>query len=366
MLLNKNNRQYRYIKNILKVCMFTFFITKLIGCTSESELNSVASKLSTKEHNQLVIDTKQAILNLDTALVESLSAQIDVNRALPDNSTLLAWAVETQEPKLVRLLLEKGAATNIANGNRFTPIILACRYGDSFIINLLLDHGADPNSAIEDGTSAFQLCAGSTSSVNLARMVKQGVNISAENNYGQTPLMWAANFGKAENLDYLVNKGARINHRTKEGYSPLFFAIKSQHLNSVKTAIAHGADLLATAKDGTSAAQLAVYTSNYEFLNWFASELNSLVAPDEIQKTLSAFDRNGHQLLHAAVNANQPKLVMKLLELGANSTMVSEPSKLTWRYEANFKTENYYPPQLTPLEIAEQKDFESIVAILSK
>jgi ankyrin repeat protein len=346
--------------------MFTFFISKLIACTSESELNSAKPKLSNQEHNQLVLDTKQAILNLDIALVESLSAQIDVNRALPDNSTLLAWAVETQEPKLVRLLLQKGATTDIANGNRFTPIILACRYGNSIIINSLLDHGADPNNTIEDGTSAFQLCAGSTSTIDLARMINQDVNISAENDYGQTPLMWAANFGKVENLDFLVNKGARINHRTNEGYSPLFFAIKSQNLNAVKTAIAHGADLLAIAKDGTSAAQLAVYTSNYEFLNWFASELNSLMAPDVIKKTLTAFDRNGHQLLHAAVNANQPKLVMKLLEFGANSTTVSEPSKLTWRYEANFKTENYYPPQLTPIEIAEQKDFEDIVAILGK
>lgn len=358
--------KYYNVNRTVRIGIFTLVIASLIACTNDYQLISQGPKLTEVEHDQLVLKTKHAILSLNITLVDKLSSKIDVNRLLPDNSSLLAWAVETQDPKLVRLLLTKGADTRTPNGNRFTPLIQACRYGNSEIINALLDHEADPNSAIEDATSAFQLCAGSASTEDLARMVRQGANINAENNYGQTALMWSANFGKVKNLNYLINIGAAINHQTKEGYSPLFFAIKSHNLEVVKAAISQGADLFATTQDGTTAAQLAVYTKNHEFLTWFASELNALMTPDAIKKVLTAFDRDGHQLLHAAVKANQPKLVSKLLELGASSSTVSEPSKLSWRYEANFKTEDYYPPQLTPIEIAKQQDLKAIVSMLNK
>jgi ankyrin repeat protein len=354
------------MNSIVKMLIFAFIITSLIACKNDSQLTSKELQLSNQKHTELVLETKRAILNLDFFLVDKLSSKIDVNRALADNSSLLAWAVETQDPRLVHLMLEKGAKAQVENGNRFTPIIQACRYGNAEIINALLEQEADPNSAIEDGTSAFQLCAGSASTENLTRMVSLGANITAKNNNGQTALMRSANFGKVENMNYLISLGASVNHQTLEGYSALFFSIKSQKLSAVKAAISHGADLFATAQDGTTAAQLGVYTMNYEFLTWFASALNSLMSPEAIKKVLTAFDRDGYQLLHAAVNANQPQLVSKLLELGANSMTVSEPSTLKWRYEANFKTENYYPPQLTPIELAEQSDFKNIASILRR
>ena len=351
---------------ILKVFFCILVIYSLIACTPESELNPKRQALSDEEHGKLVLQAKHAILQLDGSLLEKLSANIDVNSLLPDKSTLLSWAVETQEPTLVKLLLNKGALVHVSNSNRFTPIIQACRYGNAQIIHALLDSGANPNSSIEDATSAFQLCAGSTATDVLKRMVNQGASFDAKNNYGQTALMWSANSAHIENINYLVDIGANINHQSEEGYSPLFFAIKSQNLDAVKTLIGHKADLLAITKDGTTAWQLGVYTNNYIFLNWFTSELDLLVSHKAKQAVLTAHDRNGDQLLHALVRANQPEIVAQLLALGANSQAVSEPSKLTWRYEANFKTEDYYPPQLTPMDIAKKLELETIASILSK
>tara|TARA_R110000751_G_scaffold98096_5_gene190959 strand:+ start:60735 stop:61868 length:1134 start_codon:yes stop_codon:yes gene_type:complete len=364
-LLKANKHETSKLKGIIKMCLFSFVMTTIVACNTESQLSSTEPKLTDQEHQQLLLETKQAILNLDLAMVDKLTAKADINQPLPDHSSLLAWAVETQEPQLVELLLKKGAKVQLANSNRFTPIIQACRYGNTEIINALLDKGADANSTIEDGTSAFQLCAGSATTEDLTRMVSLGANINAQNSDGQTALMWAANFGKAENLNYLVSKGANINQQSQQGYSPLFFAIKSHNLEVVKAAIANGADLFATTRDGTTAAQLGVYTKNYAFLTWFASEMNALMSPEATQKVLKSFDRDGYQLLHAAVKANQPELVANLLALGANSTTQSEPSKLKWRYEANFKSENYYPPQFTPIELAEKKEFKEIVSMLS-
>ncbi|MDC8831486.1 ankyrin repeat domain-containing protein [Alteromonas gilva] len=353
-----NNKRY------LASAILTVMVLNGVACTSESPPVSVAPELTSLRHDELVLQTKHAMLNLDVALVDKLSSMIDVNRPLPDRSTLLAWAIETQTPDLVNLLLNKGAAVHIANSNRFSPMIQACRYGNPAIINALLDRGGDPNRAIEDGTSALHLCAGSAPVDILARMVRDGANINNANSAGQTPLMWAANAGRVDNLHYLVDAGADINQQTNQGYSPLFFAIKSQQLDVVKAAISRGADVLATAKDGTTATQLAVYTHNYDFLTWYARELKSLLAPDAIATILSDFDREGYQLLHAAVRANQAELVSALLALGADPRQVSEASTLTWRYEANFKTQSYVPPRLTPIEIAEQNDLPTIVSLL--
>lgn len=357
--LNKARNKSRLVSTVL----LNLLIINVVGCTSESQPVAEVPQLTSQQHDQLLLKTKHAMLALDLSQVDKLSSTIDVNRALPDNSSLLAWAVETQTPELVSLLLDKGATADIANGNRFSPMILACRYGNPDIINALLDHGGNPNSAIDDGTTAFQLCAGSASTDILARMINEGARISAANSAGQTALMWAANFGNTANLNFLIEAGADINAQTQQGYSPLFFAIKSQNLDTVKTAISSGANVFATANDGTTAAQLGVYTHNYAFLTWYVSELDLLMSPGAINTTLTAFDREGYQLLHAAVIANQPELVSALLARGANPNQISQPSSLKWRYEANFKTEAYLPPQQTPVEIAEQQQLDAISAV---
>ena len=212
--------------------------------------------------------------------------------------------------------------------------------------------------------TAFQLCAGSSSPTILKRLASKGANIFAQNNAGQTAAMWAASFGRNENLRYLIDQGADINKKTKAGYSPLFFAIKSGNLSTLKEVVDLGADLQAVANDGTNVAQLAVYTKNYALLEWLIENSNVVFSREYVAQLLSAFDRNGYQLLHAMVQANQPTIVAMLLEKGADKDRLSEQSRLKWRYEANFKTEEYIPPQLTPLQIAEENKFSDIVQLL--
>jgi ankyrin repeat protein len=354
----------KVVSRLIHALLVTIMVANVAGCKNASEDELATANEGHSKNDQLVLRAKKAILNLDLNQLMILSDKVDVNWPLPDKSSLLAWAVETQDPRFVNLLLEKGALVHRPNQNLFSPIIVACRYGNSNIINALLDQGADVSRVISDGTSALHLCAGSASVQDLARMVSHGADISVENDDGQTPLMFAANAGNLDNLIYLVNAGADINKQTKQGFSPLFFAIKSHDLATVKGAIASGADVLARADDGTTAAQLAMYTHNFTFLTWFVGELDSLMTPAAAKGVLTAFDREGYQLLHGAVKANQAELVSILLAQGANATRVSEPSKLKWRYEANFKSEEYLPPQLTPIEIAENNEFKAIATLL--
>lgn len=335
----------------------------LIACQSEPV---TTHKSSSAAQQKRMLEAKSAILALDEARLEILLPQIDVNAPLADHSSLLAWAVETQNERMVNDLLNEGANANGVEGNRFSPIILACRYGNASIISALLNSGAKPLNAIEDGTSAFHLCASTATADILSDMISRGANVHIGNNRGQTPLMFAANAGKTDVMSYLIDHGADINQQTEEGFSALFFAVKSHNLNAIRTLISRGANLHTQTKDGTTVAQLAVYSKNYLFLTWLTSQMDVLMSPAFITATLNAYDRNGHQLLHAAVIANRTELVAALLARGANPAATSAPSRLKWRYEPNFKTEDYIPPQLTPIDIAVERKLDVISTLLTE
>lgn len=342
----------------VRFTLILILLAAINACGHQTEL------LSEHEQTQNLLTAKQALLDLNPTRVKTMLAGVDINRPLPDGSSLLSWAVETQEPGLVKLILDLGASTISQASNRFTPMIVACQHGNAEIITQLLAANANPQESLEDGTSAAHLCAATVPPDTLAQLAQQGADLFASNHYGQTPLMFAANAGNTAALDYLVDQGAEINQPTHAGYSPLLFAIKSGSLETAQAAISRGADLNTVTADGTTPAQLAIYAKNYAFLVWFIDSLDQLL-PDGNAKheVLTAFDRNGHQLLHSAVAANQPTLAASLLNQNASPDQTSAPSTLTWRYEANFKTEDYIPPQLTAREMAAEAKLEAITAL---
>jgi ankyrin repeat protein len=67
---------------------------------------------------------------------------------------------------------------------------------------------------------------------------------------------------------------------------------------------------------------------------------------------LAARDRNGRQLLHAAVLAGQEALVDRLLAAGADPNGLTGPSRVEWKYESNFRAGRYEWPPTPPLVLA--------------
>jgi ankyrin repeat protein len=285
---------------------------------------------------------------------ELLRHHVNLNEPLPDGSTLLAWAAESQSGEMVRLLLDQGAKASGVGDVSVAPLFIACQYGDPSILGALLDKRADVKVTRPDGITPLAVCAGNAPAAILERMIAAGAAVDAADNTGQTPLMWAAAHGRIDNIRLLVARGAKVNGKSARGFTPLFFSLKS-HVNAAPDALLDlGADPDYVAPDGTSAVQLAMYQKDYAF----AAKMISRGA------SLSAFDRNGNQLLHAAVLANQPTLVQLLLSKGADPNALTGASTVKMRFEVNFKSGEYQVPPKPPLLLAAEQGDAKVMQLL--
>jgi len=289
-------------------------------------------------------DLVAAIRDGDYAGVRSLLASHSTraNRVLPDGSTPLSWAVETQDPQMVKLLLAARAKPDAAPDVAALPLMLACEHGEPTVLNLLLDAGADAKRARADGISALEVCAGNAPAPVVQRLLAGGAGVNRVDDQGQTALMWAAAHGRVDNIRLLLAHGAEVNRETGTGLTPLFFALKSGNPEAPVAVLDAGGDPDHVSGDGTTTVQMAMYQRDYAFAARMIAR----------RADLTAFDRNGNTLLHAAVIARQPELVKLLLGKGADPNAMTGPSRITWRYEANFTSARYEPVFRSPLLLA--------------
>jgi ankyrin repeat protein len=255
---------------------------------------------------------------------------------------------------MVQLLLENEAKPD-AGGPYSKPLLIAGQYGDPAIVNLLLSARANVKVARPEGIAPLALCAGSAPAQVVSRLIAAGADVDRADEQAQTALMWAAAKGRVDNIRVLLESGADVNKQTHSGFTPLFFALKSGKPDAPVAILEAGGDAGHVASDGTSAVQLAMYQKDYAF----AARMIERGAD------LAVFDRNGNTLLQAAVLANQPPLVRLLLAKGSNPNTLTGPSKVTYRYEANYRSDAYEVESKPPLMMAAESGFAEVMKLLA-
>jgi ankyrin repeat protein len=206
--------------------------------------------------------------------LQQIQAGADVNRAQPDGTSPLIWAVDRTEYEIAEALLAKKANVNAANEFGVTPLTDAARLSNARLVKMLLDAGAKVDSANPDGETALMMAISGGDVSVVQMLVNAGANVHRiEEFHRQTPLMYAAasNRNAGPMVKLLLSKGAdvkpralytdwpsqitsepRTQYRSVGGLNALLYAARGGCYECVEDLIAAGADVNLPTPEGVT------------------------------------------------------------------------------------------------------------------
>jgi uncharacterized protein len=215
-------------------------------------------------------DTKQALAQIQ--------AGADVNRAQPNGTTPLMWAVYRTDYEVAQALLARKANVNVANQFGATPLTEAARQPNARLVKMLLDAGAKADSANPDGETALMMAISGGDLSVVQMLVNAGANVNTvEKFHNQTPLMYASAENHPEIVKLLLQKDAdvrvralysdwpsqvtsepRAQYRSVGGLTALLYATRSGCYDCAEDLIAAGADVNVPTPEGITPLMIAL------------------------------------------------------------------------------------------------------------
>ena len=139
-----------------------------------------------------------------------ISKGADVNGKDLNGWTPLMLAVyKFPSPKIIELLLEKGADVNARHdATGFTPLALAARNNPTTAFaELLIDQGADVNARTSSGWTTLMVCLRFNDFPEMVTLlIQSGADVNAKDKTGRTTLSFAST---AETKKLLIDAGAK-------------------------------------------------------------------------------------------------------------------------------------------------------------
>lgn len=288
------------------------------------------------------------------------------------HSNVLFTTIERNHKKLTRYLLENGEDPNPKSWKGDTPLHVTCREGDKEVAALLLQHGADLK--LKDAEDRTPLCVaimkGKPELIEL--LLKNQADINGTGDSRWTPLHTAVAYRDLGIADSLIGKGADINVLNSEHTTPLLLAIIGRDPKGARYLIEKGADIKIANDKGMTAPHLAVNGRMSEMavlLIEKGADVNAVTAP------------GNNTPLHLAIRTSQPEIVAMLLGKGADVTVAERPGNWTPLHLAAYYGNKDVVGALlkkgaersaklqsgaTPLDLAQQRNLNEIVALLSQ
>jgi ankyrin repeat protein len=161
----------------------------------------------------------------------------DEYRGTPLLIMLMAW--NNPNPEVITAFVNAGADVNAQSASGATPLIMAARNLNPKILAALLKAGADVNAKDEYGRTPLLGAAGWNDNPQvIAALIKAGADVNAKDDSGRTALMCAARWKPQISLNQgvfnvdvltaLVKAGADVNARDDRGRTALVWATVSQ------------------------------------------------------------------------------------------------------------------------------------------
>jgi ankyrin repeat protein len=297
----------------------------------------------------------EAVKRRDVKAVDTLLTQhADVNAALPDGATALAWAAFLDLREVAEKLIAAGANVNSGGEYGETPLTLALGNGDAVLADKLLQAGADAKTARWNGETTLMIAAraGSVEAVNL--VLDHGADVdAAERERGQNALMWAAAEGHSEVVEHLIQRGADVNAPSKSGFTPLVFAAVKNDGRSVANLLKAGANPNYALPNGMSVLHVSVLDNSSAAV---AALLDGGANPN-------VADRGANTPLHVAAQNGALEIVEELLSKGADPNARTQKT----RSRAAASTPPFFRGpggEQTPLLLAARANHEDVMRAL--
>ncbi|KFM80762.1 Ankyrin repeat and SAM domain-containing protein 3, partial [Stegodyphus mimosarum] len=158
-------------------------------------------------------------------IIENTDNKSLINQKNKEGWTPLMYAASCANLKVILLLLEEGASTDVQNIQGQTALILASKCGSTDAVSLLINGGASVND---------------------------------KDNNGRSSLFHAAAFGHRSVVHLLIEKGAVADIVDEEGLTPLMLSSAAGHRMIVEDLLQHGVNPAIQSKYGETARSLAI------------------------------------------------------------------------------------------------------------
>lgn len=330
-----------------------------------------------EQEPQKVEEIIKAVKEGNVSQVETfLKKGIDANTADDYGNTLLHFASDSNEPKMISLLASYGADPDVKNKMGDTVIHQATRQknveslkilaplskdlnvlnqvGRSALhiaissknkesVNILLDNNADPNVLDKDLNAPIHSVIARGDSELLDILLKKGANPDLENNNGKTSLIVCIERANEDFVKKLLDSGADANLLDKKTKNPpLMFALEKRNTKISKMLLEKGADvnielpfkntLLIKAVDKNEPPMVELFLKNgakLDRFNDFGDNVLLVCAQKGNLKILDNLTRNGADVnsqnlktgrsaLHESAKNANIKMVEQLVLKGAN------------------------------------------------
>jgi len=286
----------------------------------------------------------------NTKIVEILLDNgISVNSTNKSYGSLLHWAAFCGRPKIVEILVKRGAKVNAKVDRGETPVQKAMSQNELETVKLLFKLGADP---LTSGTMGFSLLEFATDSGDkkfvkeivdkikekakeglnavttaarkgdldmLKLLVEAGFAVDDKDSFGsESPLIKASYYGKLKAVKYLLEKGADVKLIDYRGNTALLNAAYNGHTKVVAELLRNGAEINERNKLNWNALMQACVEGHFQTAE-FLLEKGSPI--DEIDK------EKGATVLTLAKFSGSAKLIKLLESYGARERVIKMRKK---------------------------------------
>lgn len=166
----------------------------------------------------------------------------------------------------VRLLLDKGASVNVADGEGATVLIWTASHIKTAgldTLRIILDSHAEVNARGAAGQTALELATDRNAPEAVSLLLERGADANVRDNASKTPLIIAGSHGFADILSILLHSGVDIDHQDEDGDTALILAAAHNQLDAVRLLLKNGARSDLSARNGETALSLAT-KRNYD------------------------------------------------------------------------------------------------------